>query len=396
MADVYVNSEELREIAQNMKLKASNIMEAYQNDATSAILTGSESIQISGLDTTQVLNSFNKIFTNLSTRINTLADFLINMVANEYDRVSIAIKNEFDNEFANEIAKLLGLTIGTGGIGGGTLYPTPSNPGTGGAGIIDIDSSIGGNQNNGSAGNGSQPTPTQPVDSPKPSNPSPTPPKPADSSDPRNPNPTPEKPSDSTGVGTRKTSPFIAGTDELKPGAKREAAKAGNTIYAYTDTGTGGASKTGQSSSTSTSSSSGGSFDGGRGGGFGASRSGGFGGSGSGLSGKFDSPTSTAFTGGGGYGRSGKLELQTPPDILIDPLNVNNIPRNSDSLRGNDVKIKGIDISPSKKTTTTPTPTPVIPIYKTEKVWGKITNSAGGGGASGGRLVKTANTKMTK
>ena len=64
MADVYVNSEELREIAQSMKLKASNIMEAYQNDATSAILTGSESIQISGLDTTQVLNSFNKIFTN--------------------------------------------------------------------------------------------------------------------------------------------------------------------------------------------------------------------------------------------------------------------------------------------------------------------------------------------
>ena len=355
MADVYVNSEELREIAQSMKLKASNIMESYQNDATSAILTGSESIQISGLDTTQVLNSFNKIFTNLSTRINTLADFLINMVANEYDRVSIAIKNEFDNEFANELAKLLGLTIGTGTIGGGILYPTPSNPGTGGAGIIDIDSSIGVNRNNGSANNGSQPTPTQPsnpsgnqndgitgndtqpVDSPKPSNPSPTPPKPADSSDPRNPNPTPEKPSDSTGVGTRKT---------------------------------------GQSSSTSTSSSSGGSFDGGRGGGFGASRGGGFGGSGSGL--------------------SGNLGSQKPADIIIDPSNVNNIPRNPDAFKGKDVKIKGIDIFPSKKTTTTPTSTPAIPIYKTEKVWGKITNSASGGGATGGRLVKTTNTMMTK
>ena len=347
MADVYVNSEELREIAQSMKLKANNIMEAYQNEVSTAILMGSESIQISGLDTTQVLNSFNKIFTNLSTRINTLADFLINMVASEYDRVSIAIKNEFDNEFANELAKLLGLTIGTGGIGGGTLYPTPSNPGTGVGGIIDIDSSIGVNRNNGSANNGSQPTPTQPsnpsgnqndgitgndtqpVDSPKPSNPSPTPPKPADSSDPRNPAPTPEKPSDSTGVGTRKTSPFIAGTDKLKPGAERNAAKAGNTIYAYTDTGTGGARKTGQ-------------------------------------------------------------------DIIIDPSNVNNIPRNSDAFKGKDVKIKGIDISPSKKTTTTPTSTPAIPIYKTEKVWGKITNSASGGGAAGGRLVKTTNTMVTK
>ena len=65
MADVYVNSEELREIAQNMKLKANNIMEAYQNEASAAILMGSESIQISGLDTTALLNSLSKIFNNL-------------------------------------------------------------------------------------------------------------------------------------------------------------------------------------------------------------------------------------------------------------------------------------------------------------------------------------------
>ena len=111
MADVYVNSEELREIAQSMKLKANNIMEAYQNEASAAILMGSESIQVSGLDTTALLNSLSKIFNNLNGRIVNLSDFLTNVVANEYDSVSIAIKNEFDNNFANEIAGLLGISV---------------------------------------------------------------------------------------------------------------------------------------------------------------------------------------------------------------------------------------------------------------------------------------------
>ena len=118
MADVYVNSDELREIAQNMKLKANNIMEAYQNEASAAILMGSESIQISGLDTTALLNSLSKIFNNLNGRIVNLSDFLTNVVANEYDSVSIAIKNEFDNNFANEISKLLGISVIGTGVGG--------------------------------------------------------------------------------------------------------------------------------------------------------------------------------------------------------------------------------------------------------------------------------------
>ena len=114
MADVYVNSEELKLIATGMKTKAASIMELYQNDAASAILMGSECLQISGLDTTTLLNAFNKIFTNLNTRINNLADFLSTTVANEYDEVSSAIKNEFDNNFANEIAGILGISVGAG------------------------------------------------------------------------------------------------------------------------------------------------------------------------------------------------------------------------------------------------------------------------------------------
>ena len=47
-----------------------------------------------------------------------LSDFLTNVVANEYDSVSIAIKNEFDNNFANEISKLLGISVIGTGVGG--------------------------------------------------------------------------------------------------------------------------------------------------------------------------------------------------------------------------------------------------------------------------------------
>ena len=116
MADLYVNSDELKEVASSMKLKANNIMEAYQNEASAAILMGKESIQVSGLDTTELLNSLSKIFNNLNGRIISLSDFLNNVVANEYDNVSASIKNEFDNNFANEIAKILGISL----VGGGT------------------------------------------------------------------------------------------------------------------------------------------------------------------------------------------------------------------------------------------------------------------------------------
>lgn len=145
MADIYVNSEELKLIASGMKNKATIIMDAYQNDIVTALTMGSEALQISGLDTTTVLNSFNKIFTNINTRINTLADFLLTTVTNEYDEVSAAITNEFDNNFANEIAGILGISLGAGSsttpsisggsasTGGGSMSTNGESMSTGGS-----------------------------------------------------------------------------------------------------------------------------------------------------------------------------------------------------------------------------------------------------------------------
>lgn len=111
MADVYVNSEELKIVASSMKTKSNSILEIYQSDIMNAINMGNECLQISGLDSSILLSSFNKIFTNINDRISNLSDFLNNVVANEYDIVSASIIKEFDSNFASELAKLLGSSI---------------------------------------------------------------------------------------------------------------------------------------------------------------------------------------------------------------------------------------------------------------------------------------------
>lgn len=111
MTDVYVNSEELKIVASSMKTKSNSILEIYQSDIMNAINMGNECLQVSGLDSSILLSSFNKIFTNINDRISNLSDFLNNVVANEYDIVSSSIISEFDSNFAGELAKLLGSSI---------------------------------------------------------------------------------------------------------------------------------------------------------------------------------------------------------------------------------------------------------------------------------------------
>ena len=116
MTNMYVDSEELKQISQSIKTKANNILEIYQNETNKAILSANETIQMDSIDIEQIINALNKIFTNLSTKINSLADFLTTTVANQYDEIYASIRNEFDTNFANEMVKILGTTLSTGTI----------------------------------------------------------------------------------------------------------------------------------------------------------------------------------------------------------------------------------------------------------------------------------------
>ena len=106
MSDMYINSEELKTAARNIKIKTNNIMEIYQRILS---LCNDPENQTDEINNSQTLSILNKTFTNLNTRINKMTDFLINTVSNEYDDTIVSIKKEFNGEVADEIASLIRL-----------------------------------------------------------------------------------------------------------------------------------------------------------------------------------------------------------------------------------------------------------------------------------------------
>ena len=129
MNNVYVDSEQLLNCALNLKKDATNILTTFQNECSHAITAGNECLRVSGLDSSAVNTSLNKIFTNTYDQLMLLANFLATNVAQEYDLTTQAIAKSFNQEFANEIASLLGITVGTvtgGATGIGTNISSSS------------------------------------------------------------------------------------------------------------------------------------------------------------------------------------------------------------------------------------------------------------------------------
>lgn len=129
MNNIYVDSEQLLNCALNLKKDATNILTTFQNECSHAITAGNECLRVSGLDSSAVNTSLNKIFTNTYDQLMLLANFLATNVAQEYDLTTQAIAKSFNQEFANEIASLLGITVGTvtgGATGIGTNISSSS------------------------------------------------------------------------------------------------------------------------------------------------------------------------------------------------------------------------------------------------------------------------------
>lgn len=113
MNNIYVDSEQLLNCALNLKKDATNILTTFQNECSHAITAGNECLRVSGLDSSTINASLNKIFTKAYDQLMLLANFLATNVAQEYDLTTQAIAKSFNQEFANEIASLLGITVGT-------------------------------------------------------------------------------------------------------------------------------------------------------------------------------------------------------------------------------------------------------------------------------------------
>ena len=129
MNNIYVDSEQLLNCALNLKKDATKSLTTFQNEGSHAITAGNEFLRVSGLDSSTINASLNKIFTKAYDQLMLLANFLATNVAQEYDLTTQAIAKSFNQEFANEIASLLGITIGSvagGATGIGTNISSSS------------------------------------------------------------------------------------------------------------------------------------------------------------------------------------------------------------------------------------------------------------------------------
>lgn len=154
MNNVYVDSEQLLNCALNLKKDATNILTTFQNECSHAITAGNECLRVSGLDSSTINASLNKIFTKAYDQLMLLAHFLATNVAQEYDLTTQAIAKSFNQEFANEIASLLGITIGSV-AGGATGIGTNISSSSGIAGGYTGGSSYFGGTGGSSPSNGS-------------------------------------------------------------------------------------------------------------------------------------------------------------------------------------------------------------------------------------------------
>ena len=110
----YVKGDELTALAKSLKSKGENILNTYKVDCSQAIQLSSECLQISGLSSANFLEALEKIYTQVNNRLVSFADFLTNVVVQEYTAVSEAIVNNFNSNFANEMSGLLGITVAVG------------------------------------------------------------------------------------------------------------------------------------------------------------------------------------------------------------------------------------------------------------------------------------------
>ena len=107
----HVKDEELTALANGLKAKGENILNAYKNECSQAIQLSSECLQVSGLSSANFLEALEKIYSQVNNRLASFADFLTRVVVQEYAAVSEAIVKNFNSDFANEISGLLGISV---------------------------------------------------------------------------------------------------------------------------------------------------------------------------------------------------------------------------------------------------------------------------------------------
>ncbi|MBQ6840987.1 MAG: hypothetical protein IJO63_02575 [Bacilli bacterium] len=137
--NVYIDSEQIKNIGNSLLEKSLKIYMAYRGECTPAITAGADCIQLTGVDINEMNAKLDEIYKNLQNNIQALARFLINNVAATYDIVMDSIRNNFNNELGQALANIMGMNA--------ILPPTPNTHPENDSGIIDDSAGTSDNEN---------------------------------------------------------------------------------------------------------------------------------------------------------------------------------------------------------------------------------------------------------
>ena len=109
MASNYVSLTQLKEISTSLDSEKQEIMNTYKNQILPVLNSSEKCFHVAGLNTNEIISSFDTIFKNVDGRISALTDALNNNVIKQYSEISAAISQMFNNNFASELKSLLSI-----------------------------------------------------------------------------------------------------------------------------------------------------------------------------------------------------------------------------------------------------------------------------------------------
>ncbi len=105
----YLSISDLRQIAKSLESERNTLYSTYKNKIVPVLESTSSCFQVAGLDTTEIINSFNSIFNTLNDRLFSLINVLNTNVINNYNDMLLAIREMFNNDCAAKLKDLLSL-----------------------------------------------------------------------------------------------------------------------------------------------------------------------------------------------------------------------------------------------------------------------------------------------
>ncbi len=103
-----VSTEELRQVAEDLRNKKEEILNIYNTKIISILEESKEAISASGLNFDDFKSTFSQVFGRIDTKITSLSNALTNTIIPKYDELNSYVGNAFNNDFANQMGELLG------------------------------------------------------------------------------------------------------------------------------------------------------------------------------------------------------------------------------------------------------------------------------------------------